>query len=511
MRATMFLDAHSTQGDQVPFAVADMLFGNMPSSDLSDTVVRRIRAAIGLGLLKDGQKLPKEAELAKRFGISSSTLREALGVLRTEDLIETRAGKYGGSFVKHPKEIASLARDELARMSFTELRDLGDWRQMLVTQSAGFAARRASAADVARLAGYADQVAAAHTAEQARRAHGRFHLVLAAAGQSMRLNKAEFVMHEELDWLFGLVLDTDEKRQLDAAELRAIVDEVRAQNVERASASAARHSINLVEELARLRLAIIAARQSASPAETGAKDAQSLATEIGNFTEGLVDQLRTLAATAAPILGEGTDERKIRARISLSIMVLFEDVPSYVQGLGINADVGVVPEHPYWINWWRPSGQELVEDTSHVMDPDDENFYDYEAREYMAHPREHLEEWAAGPYVDYGGVNDYAITISAPIVYHDRFLGVAAVDVLVADLEHRFSSWLAAIDETCVLLNAENRVVISNSAGYNVGDVVKTAPSDRVVPLNCLGWSVMTNHSRTNASAALPDPVPEIA
>src|SRR6478672_5131031 len=106
-----------------------MLFGNMPSSDLSDTVVRRIRAAIGLGLLKDGQKLPKEAELAKRFGISSSTLREALGVLRTEDLIETRAGKYGGSFVKHPKEIASLARDELTRMSFTELRDLGDWRQ----------------------------------------------------------------------------------------------------------------------------------------------------------------------------------------------------------------------------------------------------------------------------------------------------------------------------------------------------------------------------------------------
>ena len=129
----------------LPLAAADVMFGNLPSSDVSDSVVRRIRAAVGLGLLSDGDRLPKEAELTKRFRISSFSLREALGVLRDEGLIETRAGKYGGSFVKRPAEVSALARDELARLSFTELRDLGDWRHMIAEKAAGLAARRARA------------------------------------------------------------------------------------------------------------------------------------------------------------------------------------------------------------------------------------------------------------------------------------------------------------------------------------------------------------------------------
>jgi DNA-binding FadR family transcriptional regulator len=201
----------------LPLVSRDVVFGNLPSSDVSTAVVRRIRAAIGLGLLAGGEKLPKEAELAKRFGISSFTLREALSILRAEGLIETRAGKYGGSFVRRSPKTAALARDELCRLSFSELRDLGDWRQMLTAQAAGLAARRASQSNVERLASYADQVSESETPEQARRAHGRFHLELAAAGQSMRLNQAEFAMHDQLDWLFGLVLDDEEKRLARAA------------------------------------------------------------------------------------------------------------------------------------------------------------------------------------------------------------------------------------------------------------------------------------------------------
>lgn len=480
----------------LPLATRDELFRNLPSSDVSAAVVRRIRAAIGLGLLTDDERLPKEAELAKRFGISSFTLREALGLLRAEGLIETRAGKYGGSFVRRPAKVASLARKELAGLSFTELRDLGDWRQMLVTQAAGLAARRASDSDIARLASYADQVSEAETAEQARRAHGRFHLELAAAGQSMRLNQAEFAMHEQLDWLFGLLLDDPEKRQAKAAGLRSILHAIQAQNYELARVSAGTYSIGLVEELARLRLEIIAARHEFRGSATLAGGQPSIEAEIDDFATTLVAQLRTLAADAAPILGGVLEPQEIRARISLSILQHFDEIPSFIDGLGVIAEVGVVPGHRYWIDWWRPTDSGPEEDTHHVMDPDNENFYDYEAREFIAHPREHFEDWASGPYVDYGGVNDYTITISAPIVQEGRFLGVVAVDVRVADLEHRFSSWLAAIDGACVLLNAENRVVISNSVTYNVGDVVKPAASDQVVPLGILGWSMVTNNPR---------------
>ena len=479
-----------------PLVARDDVFSNLPSSDVSVAVVGRIRAAIGLGLLTDSERLPKEAELAKRFGISIFSLREALGLLRAEGLIQTRAGKYGGSFVRRPAQVESLARRELASLSFTQLRDLGDWRQMLVSQAGELAALRASGSDIARLVNYADRVAGSDSAEQARRAIGRFHLELAAAGQSMRLNQAEFGMHEQLDWMFGLVLNDAESRQAKAAELHAIIAAIRAQDSQLARVSAGAYMLGLVEELARLRLAIIADRPDLPGLGESTAEQSSIEAEMDRFTSSLVDQLRGLAAIAAPILGGQLKAQDIRAHISLLVLQHFDDVPSFVDGLGVLAEVGVVPGHRYWIDWWRLTDQGPKEDVHHVMDPNSENFYNYEDREFMTHSRDHLEDWASGPYVDYGGVDDYTITISSPIVAETRFLGTAAVDVRVAALEHQFSPWFAAVPGSCVLLNADKRVIVSNSIAYRVGDIVRAGAGDRVIPLSALGWSLVTSQTK---------------
>lgn len=52
--------------------------------------------------LKPGDRLPVETELAERFGVSRSTIREALRELASHSLVQTTRGATGGTFVVVP-------------------------------------------------------------------------------------------------------------------------------------------------------------------------------------------------------------------------------------------------------------------------------------------------------------------------------------------------------------------------------------------------------------------------
>lgn len=60
-----------------------------------------IRRCISSGLLKPGDTLPSEMELCQTFNISRSTVRQAVGRLEEEGLVQRHQGK--GSFVAEPK------------------------------------------------------------------------------------------------------------------------------------------------------------------------------------------------------------------------------------------------------------------------------------------------------------------------------------------------------------------------------------------------------------------------
>ena len=61
-----------------------------------------LRAKILAGELEPGRKLPIEPELSAQYGVSRSTVREALRVLASQNLIATTRGVSGGSFVAPP-------------------------------------------------------------------------------------------------------------------------------------------------------------------------------------------------------------------------------------------------------------------------------------------------------------------------------------------------------------------------------------------------------------------------
>ena len=59
---------------------------------LSEIVAGKLAAQILDGTYKPGFQLPAERDLIKQFGISRSTLREALKALEESNLIESRHG-----------------------------------------------------------------------------------------------------------------------------------------------------------------------------------------------------------------------------------------------------------------------------------------------------------------------------------------------------------------------------------------------------------------------------------
>lgn len=72
---------------------------------------RRLLDMISSGQFPPGGQLPSEDDLARRFGISRPTIREALALLQIEGIVSRRHG--AGSFVNHlPPEISARI-DEL--------------------------------------------------------------------------------------------------------------------------------------------------------------------------------------------------------------------------------------------------------------------------------------------------------------------------------------------------------------------------------------------------------------
>jgi GntR family transcriptional regulator, transcriptional repressor for pyruvate dehydrogenase complex len=81
----------------------------------------QLRAKILDGDLKQGDRLPREIDLARQLGVARTTLREALRLLASERLIETRRGGQGGAFVTYPnsKDLDSAIMTSIRLMTMS--------------------------------------------------------------------------------------------------------------------------------------------------------------------------------------------------------------------------------------------------------------------------------------------------------------------------------------------------------------------------------------------------------
>jgi GntR family transcriptional repressor for pyruvate dehydrogenase complex len=117
-----------------------------------DHIVAQIREAIASGGIAPGERLPSERDLGVAFGVSRTTLREALRALEAQGVIEIRTGSRGGAFVAEPSsELVAAALGALLRFRSATARELAEFRVPFEAENAAWAARRADPAALAEL------------------------------------------------------------------------------------------------------------------------------------------------------------------------------------------------------------------------------------------------------------------------------------------------------------------------------------------------------------------------
>ena len=90
------------------------------SVPLYSQLAEQLRQDIYTGRFTQGEKIPSEFELSRLYNVSRSTVRKAISVLVSENLLETTHGK--GTFVSSPK----INQNSSGFLSFTEnVRSMG--------------------------------------------------------------------------------------------------------------------------------------------------------------------------------------------------------------------------------------------------------------------------------------------------------------------------------------------------------------------------------------------------
>jgi GntR family transcriptional repressor for pyruvate dehydrogenase complex len=146
----------------------------------SDAVLKALVDGIRAGVAPPGSRLPRDSELALRFGVSRPVVREAFDRLRVAGIVEARRGKGGGVFVRSlaiPTELLTPRH----RLGLEEIRRLLEARRTIETTCALLASERAAAEDLGQLAELAAALDGARTSPADFIALDvRFHLRIAA-------------------------------------------------------------------------------------------------------------------------------------------------------------------------------------------------------------------------------------------------------------------------------------------------------------------------------------------
>jgi GntR family transcriptional repressor for pyruvate dehydrogenase complex len=129
-------------------ATADPTHGLPSKDDVTYWLVLRFRQLLSDGVLKPGARLPSERELATKFGVARSSLRQALKVLEVMGVITQRVGD--GSYLNtDASSVLSVPMDFLFLLDDTSVQELVEMRLIVEPALAARAAERATSADIA--------------------------------------------------------------------------------------------------------------------------------------------------------------------------------------------------------------------------------------------------------------------------------------------------------------------------------------------------------------------------
>src|SRR5215475_10055277 len=124
--------------------------GPIKSTRIYEEIVRQVKQLIAEGKLKSGDQLPPERDLAEKFMVSRTSVREALRALQSRGLVDIRAGE--GAFVRDISVETLIEPLALVILPHREaVGELFEARRLLEPAIAALAARRATAEELGEM------------------------------------------------------------------------------------------------------------------------------------------------------------------------------------------------------------------------------------------------------------------------------------------------------------------------------------------------------------------------
>jgi len=218
------------------------------STRIYEEIVRQVKAMIGEGKLKGGDRLPPERDLAEKFVVSRTSVREALRALESLGLVEIRPGE--GTFVRQVSIDALIEPLALLMVSQREaIGELFEARRLLEPSLAALAATRATPEEIQEMERILDEQAKEIAVGRTGLAQdAQFHAAIGTAAHNRAITRIAHAVMDLLTQSREESLNTPGRPTRSHEDHRRVLAAIHRRDAEAARAAMLEH-IEAVEQL----------------------------------------------------------------------------------------------------------------------------------------------------------------------------------------------------------------------------------------------------------------------
>ncbi len=211
-------------------------------AQIADGIAEQIRRMILDSIIPSGERLPTESELMKRFGVSRSSVREAIKILQTEHIVEIRRGK--GTYVTENRGVGA---DPLG-LRFSEqtqneiLGNLMEARALIEPEIAYTAAMRRTDQQVKDMEALLDEMDSVHLRGEDYTPYDcRFHAMIAECTQNKVFSRLIPIINDSITAAVAHTVHVAGSYQRGARCHRLLLESINLGNPDAAKEAAQKH------------------------------------------------------------------------------------------------------------------------------------------------------------------------------------------------------------------------------------------------------------------------------
>ncbi len=218
-----------------------------------EEICEKIREQLALGVLKPGDKLPPERELALQLGVSRNVLREAIRSLEMAGVLRLRKGVKGGAFIREGdiSRMNDVMRDMLSLGSIS-ISELSEARIEILDLVVRLACRSAHKADFDAMEQNIERTEAAtregRMLERVEYSREFYRLLAAATGNKVIAMIVHSVTEIHMRFVYAKVASSGVSTPRLVERRRTLLDALRARD-EAAAASRMRTHLEHVQRM----------------------------------------------------------------------------------------------------------------------------------------------------------------------------------------------------------------------------------------------------------------------